>query len=220
MTPDYNKAATKAAETLIKFGVKAAPISPLPILEQMENVIVTSFTDLSDSFGIRQQDLIPMFGANVDAVTSTHKEEGSTKYVVAYNNILPFSVIQRALARELGHIVLKHEGTSPENEEEALCFSRHLLCPRPLIHAVQSTGIRVTKDLVANLTGIFEQTMVGLRRTPGTDVPAGMNNFIRRQFMPFVISIFDYYRSRMIHDGSALADFGTYMDFYKDLEGS
>ena len=215
MTPDYNKAAVKATETLIGYGIKKAPVSPLPILEQMENVIVTSFSDMNESFGD-----LPLFGANIDAVTSIHKENGTTKYVVAYNNILPFSVIQRALARELGHIVLQHEGTSPENAEEALCFARHLLCPRPLIHAVQSTGIRVTKDLVANLTGIFEQTMVGLRRTPGTDVPAGMNNFVRRQFMPFVISIFDYYRSRMIHDGSALADFGTYMDNYKDLEGT
>ena len=192
MTPDYNKAAVKATETLIGYGIKKAPVSPLPILEQMENVIVTSFSDMNESFGD-----LPLFGANIDAVTSIHKENGTTKYVVAYNNILP-----------------------PENAEEALCFARHLLCPRPLIHAVQSTGIRVTKDLVANLTGIFEQTMVGLRRTPGTDVPASMNNFVRRQFMPFVISIFDYYRSRMIHDGSALADFGTYMDNYKDLEGT
>lgn len=215
MTPDYNNAATKAAETLIKYGVKSAPVSPFPILEQMENVIVTSFSDMSESFGD-----LPLFGSNVDAITSIHKEDGIAKYVVAYNNILPVSVIQRALAREMGHIVLKHEGTSQGNAEEALCFARHLLCPRPLIYAVQSTGIRVTKDLVANLTGIFEQTMVGLRRTPGTDVPASMNNFIRRQFMPFVISIFDYYRSRMIHDGSALADFGTYMDQYKDLEGT
>ena len=215
MTPDYNKAAIKAAEVLIKYGVKAAPVSPFPILEQMENVIVTSFSDIVDSFGIQE----PLFGSN-DAVTSIHKENGSAKYIVAYNNILPVFVIHRALAREMGHIVLKHEGTSPENAEEALCFARHLLCPRPLIFAIQSTGIRVTKDLVANLTGIFEQTMVGLRRTPGANVPANLNNFVRRQFMPFVISIFDYYRSRMIHDGSALADFGTFMDSYKDLEGT
>ena len=212
MTPDYTKAATRAAETLIRFGVRTAPVSPLPILEQMDNVIVTSFSDMSGD--------LPLFGANVDAVTSIHKEGGSAKYIVAYNNILPVSVIQRAMAREMGHIVLGHEGTSPENAEEALCFARHLLCPRPLIHAVQSTGVRVTKDLVATLTGIFEQAMVGLRRTPGTDVPADLNNFVRRQFMPFVISIFDYYRARMLHDGSALADFGTYMDLYKDLEGT
>ena len=211
MTPDYTKAATRAAETLIRFGVRTAPVSPLPILEQMDNVIVTTFSDMDCGR--------PLFGANVDAVTSIHKEGGSAKYIVAYNNILPVSVIQRALAREMGHIVLDHEGTSQENAEEALCFARHLLCPRPLIHAVQSTGVRVTKDLVATLTGIFEQAMVGLRRTPGTDVPAGLNNFVRRQFMPFVISIFDYYRARMLHDGSALADFGTYMDLYKDLEG-
>ena len=43
MTPDYEKAAAAAVQTLIKYAVKAAPVSPLPILKQVGGVIVQSF---------------------------------------------------------------------------------------------------------------------------------------------------------------------------------
>lgn len=216
MNPDYNRAATKASETIIKYGINTAPISPLPILEKMENVIITSFEDLCDFSGIKSCDLKPMFGKNQDAVSSIHSENGKTWYVIAYNSLLPFSMVQRALAREMGHIVLNHDGSSPENIAEAICYSQHLLCPRPLIHAIQATGIRFTKDMLANLTGVFDQCLACIRHTPGTSVPPGMNRFVRGQFMPFVMNFFEFYTTVMPADGSALADFGTYMDLYEE----
>lgn len=216
MNPDYNKAATRAAETLIKYSVKTSPVSPLPILEQMDNVIVTSFAEMCDSSGINPCEMKPLFGKNQDAISSIHVEDGRAWYVVAYNSLLPFSTIQHALAREMGHIVLRHEGSSPENSAEAICFAQHLLCPRPLIHAIQATNIRLTKDVLANLTGIFNQCLTCIRRTPGTSVPAAVNRFVRGQFMPFVINYFDYYMLVRPEDGSAIADFGTFMDGYEE----
>ena len=216
MSPDYTNAAVKAAEALIKYGVKKAPVAPLPILEQMDNVIVTSFSEMCDSSGINPRDMKPLFGKNQDAISSIHSENGKTWYVVAYNSLLPFSMVQHALARELGHIVLRHEGSSPENTAEAICFAQHLLCPRPLIHAIQATGIRLTTDVLAKLTGIFGQCLTCLRRTPGTNVPAAINRFIRGQFMPFVMNYFDYYVSVLPEDGSSLADLGTFMDLYEE----
>ena len=216
MTPDHNKAARLAAETLVKYGISTSPISPLPMLERMDNVIAASFSDISTSSGIRWNALLPIFGKNRDAVTSLHTEDGHSVYVVAYNSLLPFSMIQRALARELGHIVMRHEGTSPENTAEAETFARHLLCPRPLIHAIQVTGIRITEDFLANMTGVFGQFLLDLRRTPETFVPAGLNRFVRSQFMPFIMNIFDFFRTVMPSDGSALVDFGSYMDGYEE----
>ena len=214
---DYTKAAVAAMETLIKYGVKSAPVSPLPILEQMENVIVVPFTDMSKSSGVNQNDLQQLFGKNRDAVTSVYPENGgSKKYIVAYNSLLPFSMVQRALAREMGHIVLRHESSTNETMEEATCFSHHLLCPRPLVHAVSATGIRFSVDMLANLTGVFDQCLFCIRHTPGVDVPPGMNRFVRGQFMPFIINFFNYYQSVLPSDGSALADFGTYMDGYEE----
>lgn len=216
MSPDFNLAAVKAAETLIKYGVKTSPVSPLPILEQMENVIVTSFAEMCDLSGMNPCDLKPLFGKSQDAISSIHTENGKTWYVVAYNSLLPFSMVQHALAREMGHIILRHQGDSHENSTDAICFAQHLLCPRPLIHAIQATGIRLTKDVLANLTGIFGQCLTCIRRTPGTSVPAAINRFIRGQFMPFVMNYFDYYVSTLPDDGSAMADFGTYMDGYEE----
>lgn len=216
MTPDYDRAAIMAAETLVKYNVQKAPVAPLPILEQMENVIVISFSELGDLSGVDRSEIISMMGKNRDAITSVHTEGERTRYVVAYNKILPFGLVQRALARELGHIVLHHDGISAENTEEANCFACHLLCPRPLIHIAQATGIRITVDLLANLTGLFDQSLLYIRRLPGANVPPNLNSFVRSQFMNFFLNVFDYYQTAKPNDGSALADFGTYMDNYTE----
>lgn len=214
MIQDYDKAATMAAKTLIKYNVRSAPLSPLRILEQMDNVIVISFSEMSDISGVDRSDLIPMFGKNRDAITSVHIENGKKTYVVAYNRLLPFNLIQRALAREMAHIILKHEGDGDAEKEEASCFEYHLLCPRPLLHAIQATGMRVTVELLANLTGIYDQSLLCMRHLPGTNVPQKLNHFIRSQFMPFFMNYFEFYRTVKPQDGSALADLGTFMDGY------
>ena len=216
MMPDYNKAATKAAECLIKYNVKSSPVSPLPILEEMDDVIVVSFSDMGNASGLNKRDIMPLFGKNRDAVTSVHTENGRPFYVVAYDSLLPFAMIQRALAREMGHIVLRHTGCSEENTAEALCFAAHFLCPRPLVHAIQATCLRLSVDLLANLTGVFDQALQSMRRLPLTAVPAGLNRFVRNQFMPFVLNFFEYYQSVLPSDGSAVADFGSFMDGYEE----
>ena len=215
MTPDYNNAATMAAKTLVKYNVRSAPLSPLRILEQMDNVIVVSFSEMSDMAGIDRSALIPMFGKNRDSITSIHTENGTKTYIVAYNRLLPFAMVQRALAREMAHIVLRHSGDNDAEKEEATCFEFHLLCPRPLIHAVQATGMRVTVDLLANLTGIYDQSLVCMRHLPGTDVPANLNRLVWNQFAPFFLNYFEFYRTVKPQDGSAVADLGSYMDSYQ-----
>ena len=216
MTPDYNKAATKATETLLKYGINSTPISPLQILKRIDNVIVTSFSEMSDSNGMSRRELVPMFGRNRDAISSIHTENGKQIYVVAYNAMLPMSIVQKTLARELGHIVLKHKDGGQKNSLEADCFACHLLCPRPVVHFLQVTNIRITVEVLANLTGLYDQSLFAMRRIPGTDVPQKLNNFVRNQFMPFLLNLFDYYQYIIQDDRSALADFGSYMDNYEE----
>ena len=213
---DLDNAATLAAETLVKYNVRFAPVSPMKILEQMDNVIVISFSELGEKNGVDRRDILSTFGRIRDAVTSIHTQSGSKKIVIAYNRLLPFSLIQRALARELAHIVLQHGDPTEETKQEAECFANHLLCPRPLIHSVTATGIRLTEDMLANLTGVFDQTLISIRHVPGTSVPPGLNRFVRGQFLPFILNFLDYYRTVMPKDGSALADLGTFMDGYKE----
>ena len=213
---NLDNAATLAAETLVKFNVKFAPVSPMKILEQMDNVIVISFSEMSERAGVDRRDILSAFGRIRDAITSIHEESGSKKYVVAYNRLLPFSMIQRALARELAHIVLQHGDPTEETAQEAECFANHLLCPRPLIYSIIATGIRFTEDMLANLTGVFDQTLISIRHTPGTNVTPGLNRFVRSQFMPFILNFLDYYRTVMPKDGSAIADLGSFMDGYEE----
>ena len=211
---DYTKAATRAIETLIEFGVTSSPVSPLPMLEKMNNVTVISFCELSESSGLRVLDFAPAFKKNFDAMTSAYTKDGTVRYIVAYNSFLPFAVVQRALAREMGHIVLEHDKYSEEYEEEAICFAHHLLCPRPLVHALQATCLRLTTDLLANITGVYDHSLASMRRMPRTDVPENLNRFVRNQITPFVINFFSFYQTALPEDGSALADFGTFMEGY------
>ena len=219
MTPDYELAATKATETLIKFGINSAPIDPLPILKKMPGVLVVSYQTMSDDVEQDRQCVIDMFGdKNHDAFTSVNLKDNKKHYLVTYNQKLSQVLIQRAFARELGHIILGHDGSRPEEvrNEEAKCFAHHLLCPRPLIHLLQATGIRLTVEAQGNITGFYDHCLSCIRKQPAVKVPAKLNKMVSMQFMPYVMNLFDYQRYASMRDSSALADLGAYMDYYEE----
>ena len=112
MNPNYENAAAKAYETFNRFGLA----DPQRILRQLPNVLLISF-DAAD---------MPM---EQDAFTCVDQN----KYIVFYNLSLSPVQLRSALARELGHVILQHDGKDPEEiwTEEATCFAYHLLCPPP-----------------------------------------------------------------------------------------
>lgn len=219
MKPDYERAAAMAARTLISCGIDSAPVSPLPILKEHPGVLVFSYGDMSNDVGMDRKCVMSAFGErNQDAITCVNVTDGAPQYIVAYNQQLPTFLSQRALARELGHIVLGHDGSLPEDirNEEAKCFAHHLLCPRALIHSIQATGLRVTVEVLGNVTGCYDYCLSCMRKIPATHVPADLNRQVRDLFMTYVLNFFDYQRHATHRDGSALADFGTYMDGYEE----
>ena len=219
MTPDYERAAIRATETLIEYQIGTAPIDPLPILKKTQGVIVLSFEEMSKKTNIDRKQILDTFGcSNQDAVTTVFVDGDELKYVVAYNRMLSTGIIGRALARELGHILLGHDGSRPEEvrNEEAKCFAHHLLCPRPLIHLIQATGIRLTVEALGNITGFYDHCLSCIRKQPAVSVPAKLNKQVAGQFMPYVMNLFDYQRYASSKDGSALADLGAYMDYYEE----
>lgn len=219
MTPDYDRAATAAAEILIKYGVSNAPVDPIPIFKRAPGFNVITFTEMSKLIGVPRNDLVSAFDAeNHDAVTSVHVRNGEKHYIVAYNMRLPQYLVQRALAREMGHIVLGHDGTLPQDvrNAEALCFARHLLCPRALIHAIQQAGVMITTEVLGNTTGCYERCLIGMRKTPATHVPAELNRQIREQFAPYIEEFLDFQTYLSQDDDSMIANFGTYMDGYEE----
>ena len=219
MTPDYNLAATRAMELLLDHGISSAPVMPIPLIKSRKDAMVVSFTEMSNRVGMEREVLVSMFDAEQhDAVTSTHPDGGKIKYLVTYNQRLPLYLIQRALARELGHIVLGHDGSRPEDVRmaEAFAFAHHLLCPRPLIHAVLQSGIPLTVEVLGAMTGCYERCLQGMRKTPATLVDPALNRAVRDQFADYISNFLDYEVFLSKTDESMLANLGTYMDGYEE----
>ena len=218
-TPDYDRAAIAAAEVLIKYGISTAPVDPIPIFKKAPNFRVVTFTEMSRMIGMERHELVSTFEAeNHDAVSSVYIKNGERHYLVAYNMRLPQYIVQRALAREMGHIVLGHDGTRPEpvRNAEALCFAHHLLCPRALIHAIQESGTKITVEVLGNTTGCYERCLIGMRREPATHVPADLNRKIHDQFADYIADFLDFQTYLSLEDDSMIANFGTFMDGYEE----
>ena len=217
MKPDYQLAAVKALEILIKYNVNTAPVIPLPIIKQIPGVMAMPFAELADNAGMERNNLVPLFGENQDAVTFYIGGE-KLKYIVAYNQYLPFDMIRRGLARELGHIVLGHDGTKPKDIRmaEAMCFARHLLFPRPVIHALQEAGFPLTVEVVGSITGCYERCLLGLQKTPGVSVPPELNRKVKEQFSECIRNFIDFQSIIAAGDKTKVADFGTFMDGYNE----
>ena len=130
MKPDYERAATKAYEMLIEHKIVTAPVDPLPVFKRTPGVLVLSFTEMSHKIGMDRDNLLTSFDQeNHDAVTSVYVNDDWLRYIVTYNQRLPLYLVQRALARELGHIVLGHDGSKPEDVRmaEAEYFAEQFL---------------------------------------------------------------------------------------------
>ena len=219
MKPDYDRAATKALETLINYNVTATPVLSVPILKKMPNVLVMSFSEMGNTLGIERHKMVTLFGANnQDAVTSVSMINGKPHYVIAYNQLLPMILLHRAMARELGHIVLGHDGSRPEEVRlaEVTCFAYNLMCPRPLIRMMQSTCVRITTDVLSNVTGCNEHCLSGMRKLPPVHTDPALNAKVRDQFFDYFKNFFEFQRAAARYDGSALVDFGRYMEGYEE----
>ena len=218
MTPDFQTAAIKAAQTLIDFNICAAPVSPLPILKKYPGVIVVPFAEVAHRIGMERESLMDVFGNETRAaVTSVTHADGETRYVVAYNQQIPFVLLQRALARELGHIVLGHDGSRPVDVRmaEAYCFALNLLCPRALIHAINGTAA-LTAETLGNLTGCYQGCIERMHRLPGVHVPPELNRKIREQFSGYIREFLRYQQIIAGEDHSVPVDFGAYMEGYEE----
>ena len=219
MIINYDLAATKATGILIEYGISHAPIDPLPVLKKYPGVMVVPFAEAASRVGMEREELLDLFGdESRAAVTTIQQADGKTRYVVVYNQRMPFVLLQRALARELGHIVLGHDGTKPVavRMAEAYAFALHFLCPRPLIRALQESPYPLTVETLGNITGCFGGCLEKMNRLPGANVPAGLNRKIKEQFADYLHDFMRYLPVLSKEDNSPVADFGSYMDNYDE----
>lgn len=219
MTPDFQRAATKAAEILVQFEINKTPVSPFHILKRLDGVQLIPFSEIAHRVDMSREDLIETFGSESRAaVTSMLHDNGKTYYFVAYSQYMPTVLIQRALARELGHIVLGHDGSRPVDVRmaEAYCFAHHLLTPRAVIKALQESGYPITIEMFNNITSCNRDCLERMKLLPGVDVPAELNKRIREMFSNSIHDFFHYQKKFLPADHSEIIDFGSFMDGYSE----
>ena len=228
--PDYDRAAAAAMQLLVDYHHREmqinkdyhaeTPVNPMPILISYPGVRVLPYTSMALDAGMDRKDLIYLFG-NQDAATFHLDLPGMdcVKYVVVYNMRLPLEIIWRALARELGHIVLGHDGVTRSMEarmHEAVCFAHHFTSPRPVLNFLRQSGLPFTLNVLTNTTGCAEECVQEMQTIPGAHVPAELNAHVRDLFVPHLREYVDFYRASNKHDKSPLLDLGTFMDNYEE----
>lgn len=218
--PDFDRAASAAMQILIDNNITETPVNPLPILLNYPGVRVLPYTKMASDAGMDRQDLVPIFG-NQDAATFHLDLPGldGVRYVVVYNMRLPFEIIWRAVARELGHIVLGHDGVTRPMEvrmQEALCFAHHLISPRPVLRILQDAGLSLTMNVLTDTTGCSDACVDDLRRIPGARVAPDLNRRVRALFAPHLLEYVSFHISANKKDLSPVLDLGTFMDNYEE----
>ena len=218
MKPDFDKAATMAMQTILDNRITETPVDSLSILLRQPGVRVISFTKFASQAGIERHELVPMFGGNQDAATFNLDMIDGVRYVVVYNMRLPFDIVWRGVARELGHIVLGHDGqTRPSDVRlaEAVCFAHHLIAPRPILQMLRES-IPLTMNVLTATTGCSDDCVDELRTIPGAHVPAEINRKVRDLFARGIDEYIRFYKASDREDRSPLIDVGTYMDNYAE----
>lgn len=220
MKPDYDRAAVAAMQMLIDNDISETPINPMPLLLAFPGVRVMPFALMANEASVERDHLIPAFGANQDACTfHLSIDIKGVKYVVVYNMRLPTEIIFRAIARELGHIVLGHDGATRPPEvrlAEAMCFAHHLLSPRPILNLVRESGTPLTLNVLANICGCIDECVYDMQMIPGVHVPAELNRKVRGLFERGVSEYLRFHNAPPHVDRSPLIDLGTFMDNYTE----
>ena len=217
MNPDFQRAAIVAAETLVHFNVSTTPVSPFPILKKINNVRLIPFAKVAETVNKDREDVIDTFGIESGAaVTTMIQDNGKVYYFVTYNQLAPEVLLQRALARELGHIALGHDGSRSVEVRmaEAYCFAHHLLTPRAVIKMLQESPHPLTMNTLCNVTGCNKDCVERLQKLPGVEVPAELNRKVCELFAPRLNEYFRYQSIIQKTDTSDIIDFGSFMDGY------
>lgn len=220
MTPNFDRAAVAAMQLLIDNRITETPVLPLPILLRWPGVRVISFARMANEANEERDDLVPLFVHNQDAATfKLGVNIDDIGYVVAYNMRLPFEIVCRAIARELGHIVLGHDGVTRPYEvrrAEAMCFAHHLLSPRPVLRMLQESGMPLTMNVLSDTTGCIDECVEDMQSIPGAHVPPEINRQVKAQFEHRIREYIRYNAAAKKVDHSPLVDLGTFMNHYEE----
>lgn len=138
--PDYKKATNAAYKLIAERDQFSLATNVFAIAEQLDNCKVFTYAQTTFLYGTPLDNLLAAseYGFSI-------KNQGNR--IIYYNEKMPLVCIRFTLAHEIGHAVLNHQDEDdPLAEKEANCFARNLLCPAPVISALE---LLFAKDYVA-----------------------------------------------------------------------
>lgn len=188
MTPDYDKAATLAAVTLIKLGVKDLPVFPENLIRMCRNVRLMSYAEYCAMQEVAAVDPAALHRPHPEALTHLFEfPDGSRSWLTWYDiDMLRGDRWKFSLAHELGHIVLRHHGHSRAEELEANFFASHLLVPRALIAELMSRSLPLLEVTLRNLSNVSKACLWTLQQSRPATVLPEYNAILRQRMRPIV----------------------------------
>lgn len=218
MTPDYNKAATYAAITLIKLGINSVPIFPDQLIRQCKNTALMAYKDYC---------ALPYVSAIFpDAITFRHPEalthlfetNGEKHWIVYYDPAMIHGDRWKfSMAHELGHIVMQHHGHSMAEEAEADFFAAHLLLPRPIIAELISRCVPLFEVNLYNLSNVSKACLWTMQKSEAAYVKPEYNAILRKRFKRYIDErLKDHSFWLKAEPNTVLYSMASYMEGYKD----
>ena len=128
---DYKKATNAAYKIIAERDIFSLATNVFAILDQLETCRVYTYGQVNYLYGTPLDTLLSAseYGFSI---------QESGQRIIYYNEKMPLNCIRFTLAHELGHAVLGHQDEDdPIAEREANCFARNLLCPIPIVNALE-----------------------------------------------------------------------------------
>ena len=220
MLPDFDRAATVAAQALVDSHIEKLPVRPESVIQTLPNTVLVPYRDVARILNVPRDELLVMLDPARDAVTYVmNLSDGRQYYVVAYNQQKSFDRLRFTLAHELGHRLLLHNGSRPEavREAEADHFALHYCCPRAMVALLTRRGIPPLDINFINLAGLSPYAIGKYAGCAPSHVDKHLNRILREQFIGYLDSLFDY--GLIVREPGPAAcpvDMGRFMEGYED----
>lgn len=136
-TPDYYHATNAAYQLLIEQDVLDLPVNlnKLLMLYQQTTRLMT-YSQMAAKFDMTLGD----YNSIVPSEFGFTMKKNKNNYIL-YNEEKGYYTNRFTIAHEIGHIILEHDIDDSVAKREANCFARNLLCPAPIIDALNVTTI-------------------------------------------------------------------------------
>lgn len=136
--PDYYFATNKAYDLLNKYQDYSYPTPIFSIIRDFDDIKLLSYSEAAKIFNTTFEEFYSIASSQYGF---SIKNFSAHQTLILYNDKKDETVIRFTLAHELGHYILFHTKDSENEDKEANCFARNILCPIPVIYELGLTHI-------------------------------------------------------------------------------